>query len=276
MSSCSIIGFYKSTTFIILSNFYRYYNHYIFLQYMLFFLDRNGGNLHMKKFLSLAIIVCISFLNLSVPVNADESSDNEIMSNIQMLNLEEDELINAFTFYSEQDSKSYLVKTYNDHVDVYDDENGIIFNSMTISSLTSEIDFNNIDLFSDTVLRSGPDDYEQWGNWAYYRRDDMHIGDMAGWTISTLAGALKGVFGDFISPLIGLATVIYNKRYENVYANIYISTNVYCTILVKEKYNFYDNSTNAFIKTEEKAPSWWSSPYDYSQPAACRVLAERY
>lgn len=230
----------------------------------------------MRKFLSLAIIVCMSFLNLSIPVNADEASGNEIISNIQMLDLEENDLINAFTFYSDQDSKTYLVKTYTDHVDVYDNENGAIFNSMTISSLTSEINLNSVDSFSNTVLRSGPDDYEQWGNWAYYRRDDMHIGDISGWTISTLAGALTGVFGTFLGPLTGLATIIYNKKYENVYANIYISTNVYCTILVKEKYNFYDNATNAFIRTEEKAPSWWSSPYDYSQPAACRVLAERY
>lgn len=230
----------------------------------------------MKKLLSLSITICVLFLNLIIPVNANEESSNDVISDIQMINVEEDGLINSFTFYSELDSKTYLVKTYEDHVDVYYDDTETLFNSMEFSSVTSEVNLTDISSFNNSVLRSGPDDFEQWGNWAYYRRDDMHIGDMAGWTISTLAGALTGYFGAFLGPLTGLATIIYNKKYENVYANIYISTNVYCTILVKEKYNFYDNSTNAFIKTEEKAPSWWSSPYDYSQPAECRVLAERY
>lgn len=230
----------------------------------------------MKKFLSLLIIICVSILSFSFPVYADESSNNEIISNIQMLDLEEDGLINAFTFYSELDSKTYLVKTYTDHVDVYNNEDESLFNSLLVSSETSEVNYNNINSFNSAVPRLGPDDYDLWGNWVYYRTDEMHIGDLTGWTISTLAGALTGVFGLFLGPLTGLATIIYNRQYESVYAEIYISTNTYCPILVKEKYEFYDSSTDAFVKTEEKSPSWWGSAYDYSQPAACRVLAQKY
>ena len=145
-----------------------------------------------------------------------------------------------------------------------------------ITSIIAENYFNNIDTFNGNLLRSEPNDYEKWGSWTYYKRDDIHIGDMTNWTISTLAGALTGAFGIFSGPLTGLATLIYHKKYENIYANIYISTNVYCSILVKEKYNFYNSSSNAFIKTEKQAPSWWGSPWDYSQPAACRILAEKY
>ena len=102
-----------------------------------------------------------------------------------------------------------------------------------ITSIIAENYFNNIDTFNGNLLRSGPNDYEKWGSWTYYKRDDIHIGDMTNWTISTLAGALTGAFGIFLGPLTGLATLIYNK-----------------------KYNFYNSSSNTFIKTEKKAPSW--------------------
>lgn len=229
----------------------------------------------MKKFLALAIVICISILHYSMPVSADESSDSAIISNIQVLDSGESGLIHAFTFYSRLDEKTYIVKTYADHVNVYD-ENEKLLNTMEFSSIHDDPIISQTSSSNNTVMTSGADAYEKWGRWTYYRRDNMHIGDITGWTISTLAGALTGVFGSFLGPLAGLATIIYNKKYEDIYANIYISTNVYCTILVKQKYFFYSDSTNVYIKSEEKAPSWWGSPWDYTQPAACRILAERY
>ena len=228
-----------------------------------------------KKVFSFIIVSCLLALNLVLPISAEENSNTKFISDIQMIEINETDLVNAFTFYSEIDAKSYLVKTYKDRVDVYDSETNILYNSMEIESTPIQYNSTASNAYNN-LLSVSPDDYEKWGNWGYSRRDSMHIGDISGWTISTLAGALTGAFGAFLGPLTGLATIIYNNRYEGVYANIYISTNVYCTILVKERYDFYDNNSNAFIKSELKSPSWWGSPWDYTQPAACRVLAERY
>ena len=61
------------------------------------------------------------------------------------------------------------------------------------------------------------------------------------------------------------------------FVNIFNSSNVYCPILIKQRYDFYpDGNTTNLLYTDYKNPTFWGSPVDFTQPYACRVLDERY
>ena len=59
-----------------------------------------------------------------------------------------------------------------------------------------------------------------------------------------------------------------NGKLFNTISKIITIVIIFILYICNKKYNFYNSSSNAFIKTEKQAPSWWGSPWDYSQPAA--------
>lgn len=50
---------------------------------------------------------------------------------------------------------------------------------------------------------------------------------------------------------------------------------IFDTTLIKQRYNYYAENTGVFLNSEERTPTFWGSPIDYTQPYACRVLDER-
>ncbi|MGN1343592.1 MAG: hypothetical protein ACI4U3_03380 [Traorella sp.] len=231
----------------------------------------------MMKVMSIFLAISFFINVFNVSVKADETNAEYYISNIEIVNIEEEGLQNAFTFYSQADQKSYFVKSY---------ENKTIIFELETNSLLTELIVTQDYMVSYSIENLGipgviplatPDDYEAWGAYSYYQTSSLHIGDLEGWTISTIAGALTGAFGAFIGPITGLATIIYNKRYEGVDAKIYNSSNVYCPILIKQRYDFYpDGNRTNLLDQEFKTPTFWGSPIDFTQPYACRVLDQRY
>lgn len=129
---------------------------------------------------------------------------------------------------------------------------------------------------SENELFTSPEDYEKWGAYTRYKTSSLEIDNILGLTVSQIAGLLGGWLGLVASTLTGLATIVYNEKYEDLYAYFYMSTNTYCPILVKEILVIYEEESNEYVGTEYRGPSWWGSPWDYTEPAACRVLAQKY
>ena len=229
----------------------------------------------MKKVL--VSLLCAVFLFAIVPVSVSaEENSLEYMTDIVELNLNEEGLVRAFTYYSEVDEATYLVKIYEDRVDLFNLITNDFIHSATITSeiISPMIIQNPIQIDNQAELLSTPDNYESWGSYVFLRNDNLHIGSVEGKTISIIAGLVSGYY-NFTSKAVSLATTIYNNRYVGLDAKVYFKTNNYCTILWKERYDYYAEGTSTFIDDEE-ITSWVGDPWDYSEPAACRILAQRY
>ncbi len=233
----------------------------------------------MKK---IVLLICVFIFLQTMPfavVQAEtyDDDDNPYMSNVVYLDTKGDE-VSAFTSYSREDDKTYLFVEYADRFEAYDYLSGELIVTITfhqddtyITPLFAEPQLS----FPDSIMAS-PDDYESWTSYVYVTRDDMHIDNLTGLTVSILVTYLTNHYGyGWAGYLTALAQAIINASASDVYALIYKSTNLYCSILIKEKYVFYKNN-GTYIRTEYKNPRWLGNPYDYTQPYACRVLEERY
>lgn len=224
----------------------------------------------MKKIFAFILSTSILMTSFITSVSAEEV-DNNIMSNVQEAVLNEESGIKVITYYSQEDAIHYLVKVYENRIEVYNDDSNVLITRAEITKHEAIVSPINIFATND-LLRAGADDYEKWGAYAKYKTETFHINDIESLTLSTVAGMLSGWLGFGMSAAIA----VYNNKYKDLYADLYMSTNVYCSILVKEKYELYKVGDGTHVTTEYRGPSWWGSPWDYSQPAACRVLAERY
>ena len=192
----------------------------------------------MKKIIS--IILSFSFfVNIfNVSVHAYDTNNEYYISNVEIIEIEEVGLKHAFTFYSQADQKSYLVKSYENKSIIIDLETNIILNEMNVYQDYMVMQTIDSNIIPNIMPLATPDDYEVWGAYAYYQTSSLYIGDAENWTISTIAGLITGTFGAFLGPITGLAIIIYNNNNQGVDAKIYNSSNVYCPILIKQRYDF--------------------------------------
>lgn len=227
----------------------------------------------MKKILLSLLTLCMSFCLVS-PISAQENDMDYYMTDVEYLELDEEGLLKMFTFYSEADDMTYLVKTFDDRVEMYDATTGEKLGSASI--VKEEFVETDLELLDEEIstMRATPDDYEDWGSYTFYKSDNLHFGDdIFSWSFSQLAGYVLGAFGDVATAIL---EEVYNNKYEGLDAKIYNSINRHCSILIKERYDFYEEGTNNYIGREYMDPRWRGNPQDYSYPAACRVLAQRY
>lgn len=98
-------------------------------------------------------------------------------------------------------------------------------------------------------------------------------------SVTTIAGLITTVLGSMSGGILfgvtALAGDIYERQADWVTYDYYLSSNQYCSILGKEKYEFYDDNGN-YLRTVYTDYSWFGNPDNYSYPAACRVLKEKY
>lgn len=87
-------------------------------------------------------------------------------------------------------------------------------------------------------------------------------------TMSPLQASTKSDENEFFADL----NVIASNNPEVIQAFTFYSTIV--GILVINKYNYHAGSKK--LGEVVQNPTWLSTPYDYTQPAACRILADRY
>lgn len=192
--------------------------------------------------------------------------------------IESDYSSDPVVVYSPEDDRTYMIKVYDHSSEIYDYDTLELLATMTVS--TDELYIAPIEprslITPGDSLNATPDDYESWTSYYYVTRDDFHIDGLTSLTVYALQLLIENYYGaGWVNTLFELATMIKSNSVEDGYALIYRSTNIYCSILIKEKYNFYKNN-GSFLKTEYKNPRWLGSPYDYTQPNACRVLVNRY
>lgn len=231
----------------------------------------------MKRLLSLIIALFLVTCNFNVLLYAEETVP---VSDIVELDINEEGVERAFTYYSYEDNRHYLVKVYDDKIDV--------LNADTLEVVLSaerrkgpELSLNQNALLSENMgeqisINGIYDGEDAWSDWAYVRQDSLYISDEPS-TISEIVGILCGEFAKLTTELaFTIASAVYNNRYQGVYAKIYRKINKYCGILQIEQYRYFYNGTTTSAGEETYGPSWFGNPWDYTQPAACRVLAQTY
>lgn len=236
----------------------------------------------MLKKLSTLLSALIAIVVL-FPVNISANS-NPFISNLEKININEEGVIEAFSFYSYEDDAEYITKKYDDKIVVINSFTNEIVASATIKygpekivNPMKTIKFTYDHSLIESKAGPTPDDYEKWGGYFKYQTSTLYIDEITKSSISTILSLLCTWIGIVdVSGLWDIAVDIYNNKYEGLDAVIYMSTNNYCPILVKMKYMFYDEDSGAYVGTAYKDPEWIGSPFDYSEPQACRVLAQRY
>lgn len=208
-------------------------------------------------------------------VSLESLNFGEYMSDVKITQRDNNGLVTAFTYYSAEDRKEYSVNIFHDYSELY--ENNHLIGTATYT------DENDVMIQYPAGRIANTQNYDVWSPWYFQRNEYFEISNIASITYSAVIGLVTGwlVKHEFMANVVSgtittISEIMYNKKYTGAYAKIYLSLNSYCTILVKQKYHFYITSTNQYLRTEEKAPSWWGSPWDDTQPAACRALADIY
>lgn len=231
----------------------------------------------MKRLVSLMLALVLGIYSFGVLTYAEES---EHVSGINELIVDEVGVERAFTYYSYDDEQLYMVKVYENRIDVLNaDTLEITFSAERIKG-EEVVSILPVEIIPNTVMQpmliNQYDSEAAWSAWAFVRRDSLQITDETG-TISEIIGILYGEFAKITTECaFTIATAVYNYRYRSVDAEIHRSINKYCGILQKERYTYYYNGTTNYAYEETYGPSWFGNPWDYSEPAACRVLAEKY
>ena len=102
--------------------------------------------------------------------------------------------------------------------------------------------------------------------------------------ISIISAALDIAFGTDIGPgaagvIAEVATECYNNGWNNIYGTFQKLINNQCNILTRRrvKYNYGSYNGTAFSGNPYDAGhAWEGSPWDYTQPSACRELVNSY
>lgn len=234
------------------------------------------------------IITAVSALTLvSGTITISGKNENSLISDYKEVEMQNEDVINAFTFYSEEDDIEYLVVSKENQITVQNNQTGALIHTVDIVSNENVVSkpsvVDNMNYFIDKVPRAPKnniDSYEKWSSYVCVTEKSAYISSFESHTASTIAGILGGLVGGMggsvlASSLVWAATEIHNNKYGNLKVKSYNSWNIYCGILVKYRYDYFGN--NKQLTSTHQAPTWLTTPWDYAnQPAECRVLAERY
>lgn len=145
------------------------------------------------------------------------------------------------------------------------------------------------DMLDEVVFSQNPfdlnltaEDYENWNTtWSVYRRGHIQLPSSdADTATSIIAGLLLsgcGILGLTASTVISIATGFRDRSLDNAYFIQYYRTNLNCGILAKTYATYYTTSSyNISLGSSPEGYMWTDTPWDYSTPAACRVLVNSY
>ena len=224
--------------------------------------------------MTISLLSCFSFKSISAEENTNYFDSVTVE--------ETNEFEEMYTFESKNDDASYLVLRNDDYVEIYNKETSTLIGRMEV--IQGE-ELPSIVLQSKPVNKSQLSQlalsYNSWGtDWAFLRRDTLRIDGVEYMTLDAILAVLGAYFGtSLINDLTYYAIGIYNYRYAGLDVDVYFRNNDYCIICSKEKYVFFDEVTGIPLDTDDsnpviKVPVWNGDPWDYSEPAACRVLAQ--
>lgn len=224
----------------------------------------------MRKFFTLLLSLFVASMIIAPASNVFAEENGEGDQNNFIVNVSED--------------GQYISHIYDDEIVVYDLEGNIVATATyTAIEIPENIATNQNAIPNEIISPFSVDDFEKWGNWV----QTQFVQFVPSFNTSVISASLlstlmKDAFTGkniFVSlSAIGLLCDIIADQVVNgqtITVKGEFSYNVYCNILRKERVNQYN--TNGSVKTYGQiSANWLSSPWDYSQPAECRVLAERY
>lgn len=155
-------------------------------------------------------------------------------------------------------------------------------NNKEVARVTIEEE-NNISLLEQYSSSIGllNTSYDVWSKYVFLKSAKIEITNpvdisMQG-LISLLAAALPGWIGVSVTLITTIYNIIVYYNYEELWVKNYISTNNFCSILVRYKNEFYSDAGYKNLEdTVYIKYNWTGDPNNYSYPAACRVLKGQY
>lgn len=229
-----------------------------------------------KSLLSLFLSISLCF----VLVHADNSTATGdmypalISEEIKMIDGQE---IKEYVYLIE--NVKYISEVLDNEIFVYDENYNLLVSAVfeVISLLNEELDFTN-DLSTMELI----DDYDEWLGW---RETEIvqFVPNFSGTIEPAVLGVLMGAA--FTAGAITISSLAISTLCGIIASGLISGTTVYvkgdfnynkhCDILRKERVNQYNaNGTVKVYGTE--VVNWLNTPWDYTTPAACRVLTERY
>lgn len=236
----------------------------------------------MKKIITIIVtsLLMVTFSPLSLDINAKEISDNLTM--IQMLEetstsfsdykIEEDndDLVKISMIY--EDGEVYYTFVESDRVYVTDSKDNEVASIDYVDSDVSPVDLNHVPDNIGTLA-------SKWNSYYFAGSRTTEVSVAEGIAIDlaveVVLHLLKISFSSWIGIGIIVATnialAIVNARPGNVLISRYVSEWKGCPQYIKEYFQFHSLSMTRWFGTEYRNPRF-TSPIDYTSPAACRQI----
>ena len=231
----------------------------------------------MRKIINMILVTFIALAD-SINLYAEENQyPTNLVELIDMVEPKDSNngLLRTMTYYSNEDQQYYRYDVYSNKIDVFNENNELLLSATCFETNFDISSENNEDYIS---LAESASDYDKWTSYYYVRTDSLHWGLGSSITISVLTGLISSKFvGILASVATNIATESYNKKYEGLDAKIYWSHNTYCGILYKDRWDYYKEGTSTKVGSSEyRSAKWNGTAWEYSKPAACRVLVNKY
>ena len=247
---------------------------------------KRKGEKSMEKIRKYIKIILVAFLFFVSPVGVKANEQSETFQLVNEMEKENEKGSFKELTYKIGHEK-FLADVYEDEIIIYDSYGNVAV-SATYSSLeTKEYVFGKKTVNRSTVsIYNLIDIYDSPENWRGWNKTDIRriVPQFTGTTIPS--GALAALIAaalatepitisliaiNFLAGAIS-DTIVNNKAF---YVAGEYNYNYNCDIFRLERVNQYDSLENK-IYTGMSYANWFSSPWDYSCPAACRTLAEKY
>lgn len=181
-------------------------------------------------------------------------------------------------FTAPEDGKEYMGVIEPDSFTLIEMETNKVIKYVSVTTVNYDIPFNaHLGIGIRSAYDGFPDDANN-SNWITYSGKSLKIGDVSQMAISTIAGMLAGPLGLPVSLVTDAAIDIHNKNIGNVYATYQKLINNRCNILYRRRIVLtQNNASGARVGSPiNDGHAWDGSPWDYTQPSACRELVSSY
>lgn len=238
----------------------------------------------------LTILMVIALISISlIPISAKSESENnyEIERNIYISDIKlirdtkllvpsgfnefQNDVV-EFTYFSQEDIQVYRALRINQYITIYNSANTVVATGRTYNE--------NIPADNPNFMTRGA--WSAFFNYAYgYTQiDDITsktIGQIVGLLVSACTGPAYFIANEAAAMCVEVATTIYNELVDQVWITQKMSQYSTCNILAKLKFSYYmDDKRTRYMGDSGEQVSWISTPWDYTQPADCRVLVNDY
>ena len=241
----------------------------------------------MEQFKKYIKIILVAFLFLSSPIGVKANGQEEILQLINKFE-KENEKGSFKEFIYRQGYEEFIVQVYEDEIIICDSNGEIVFSALYSFIKQKEYVFEketaNKSAISTLALIDIYDSPENWRGWRAVSDILQFTPQMPDGTISAsiLGTAMTAVFATAgvtlasftISVVCGViaSTLVAG---ETVYVSGEVNYNYNCDIFRLERVKRYDELGN-LLYTGPINSNWFQTPWDYTSPAACRILAEKY